>query len=438
MAKLKILNIATTDSGGAGFASLYFNELLNKFGYRSLLIVKLSKATNNNVITLNKSPFINMKHFFHRIIKRIRKFLIPADNSMLKYCFFNAKETKSYCTTKEILDSIPFFPDVIFIHWISNFINAKTIREIAEETNAKIFWIAMDNAPLTGGCHYPWDCRGFKTDCSDCPALFEHSNGNIATKNLAFKKKYLPDNIELIVGSETDYQRAKQSSIFKKKLVHQIFFPVDDNKYIPSDKYKAKQFFGIDCNKKTILYGTLSLYDQRKGGKYFIEALTSLQDFLKKKKKSFSDFVVMVAGKGEDKNFDNISMAVKMIGHLDEVDLIKAYQSADVFVSSSLEDSGPLMINQSIMCGTPVVSFDTGVAKDLIINGQTGYRARNYNIDEMAKGIYKILEMSDKEYNQLSSNCRELALKTFSTDVIKMKFFNLLSKSQFQNDANRL
>jgi glycosyltransferase involved in cell wall biosynthesis len=45
------------------------------------------------------------------------------------------------------------------------------------------------------------------------------------------------------------------------------------------------------------------------------------------------------------------------------------------------------MINESIMCGTPVVSFRMGVAEDLIINGETGYIVKLKNIRDLANGI---------------------------------------------------
>ncbi len=28
----------------------------------------------------------------------------------------------------------------------------------------------MDMAPMTGGCHYAWDCEKYKMKCGGCPA----------------------------------------------------------------------------------------------------------------------------------------------------------------------------------------------------------------------------------------------------------------------------
>ncbi|MDQ1327252.1 MAG: hypothetical protein QG641_532, partial [Candidatus Poribacteria bacterium] len=94
----------------------------------------------------------------------------------------------------------------------------------------------------------------------------------------------------------------------------------------------------------------------------------------------------------------------------DDNALAAAYQAADLFVCPSIEDAGPMMINEAVMCGTPVVSFDVGVAFDLVHNGITGYRAENKNSVDLAKGMSLILNMSKDERQKVSSNCRNLAM----------------------------
>jgi len=71
-----------------------------------------------------------------------------------------------------------------------------------------------------------------------------------------------------------------------------------------------------------------------------------------------------------------------------------------------------MMINQSIMCGTPVVSFEMGVAQDLVKDGETGYRAKIKDSVDLAQGIYSILALEPDKYKLLSYKCRKLAMKT--------------------------
>ena len=48
MNKIKILNLSFTDMGGAGKASLVFNEMFNNSGYESILVVKESNENNKS------------------------------------------------------------------------------------------------------------------------------------------------------------------------------------------------------------------------------------------------------------------------------------------------------------------------------------------------------------------------------------------------------
>ena len=117
----------------------------------------------------------------------------------------------------------------------------------------------------------------------------------------------------------------------------------------------------------------------------------------------------------------------KYLGYLDNnYAIASAYQAADVFICPSIEDSGPMMINQSIMCGTPVVSFEMGVSVDLVITGETGYRAKIKDSGDMAQGISEILKLNSDNYYDLSLRCRKHALNLYSPEARKKIFEELM------------
>ncbi|MFP3802939.1 glycosyltransferase, partial [Paraburkholderia sp. SIMBA_027] len=70
------------------------------------------------------------------------------------------------------------------------------------------------------------------------------------------------------------------------------------------------------------------------------------------------------------------------------------YQAADLFVNSSIEDSGPMMVSEALACGTPVVGFDTGVLTNMIIDNYKGYKAPLKDSKKLAEGIKKIFELN--------------------------------------------
>ena len=88
-----------------------------------------------------------------------------------------------------------------------------------------------------------------------------------------------------------------------------------------------------------------------------------------------------------------------------ENQLADLYKISYMFVSTSVEDAGPMMINESIISGTPVVSFDMGVAKD-IVNSNTGILIKNISSEHLALGIQKILNLNNNNYIQMKEKVK--------------------------------
>ncbi len=96
--------------------------------------------------------------------------------------------------------------------------------------------------------------------------------------------------------------------------------------------------------------------------------------------------------------------------------LALAYQSADIFISPSLEDSGPMMVNEAMMCGTPVVAFNIGIAKEFITS-DIGYLAKWNDAVDLSRGIEHLLLLNKTDRSNMRAHCSEIAKKNFSTEV---------------------
>ena len=99
---------------------------------------------------------------------------------------------------------------------------------------------------------------------------------------------------------------------------------------------------------------------------------------------------------------------------MNEAQLIQLYQMADVYVCATLADAGPMMVNQALLCGCPVVAFPVGVSVELVQTGQTGYLAKYGDSADLAKGVDVILSLAQKEWNEMSANCRKLGVDTYA------------------------
>jgi glycosyltransferase involved in cell wall biosynthesis len=332
--------------------------------------------------------------------------------------------TKTYYSSKKILRKAGFMPDIILVLFSQNFLSFKNYYEFNLLTKAPVFLFMMDMAPITGGCHYAWDCKEYVKNCGCCPALFSNDPFDQTYTNWKFKKEYIEkSDIKIIAGSEWTYKQLLNSSLFINKRKYKILLPINDLIFRPEDKSIIRKQLGLPLNKKIIFFGAASINNKRKGFDKLLEALKIL-------KKELSDYQckdIDLAIAAKEVFNEYLPFSYTLIGYLSHSNLPKAFQAADIFVSPSIEDSGPMMVNQSIMCGTPVVSFEMGVALDLVHNGSTGYRAKLNDSDDLATGIKYILELEDKEYKKMSAKCRETGVSLFHPKKIAKEFLDIFN-----------
>lgn len=412
-----------------GFSSVEGNDV-------RILVREWDKYEDNRIVTIETA----FEHCLYAIIRRIKRFR----KKTLKFIFKNYKTKdeklkdkinsdyyfeydmpKTFFSTKKILKRAGFKPDAIIVLFMSHFISFKNQYELFKLTGAKIYLYLMDMAPMTGGCHYAWDCVGYTKECGSCPALYSNNQNDQTRVNYLFKKMYIEKtNIVPIAASEWQWQQLRKSSLFVEKKKVKILSPTNQQLFFPRDKRNAREKLGIPHGGKILLLGSVNLIEKRKGYKEIIEILNILYNEFTTDIRD--NILVVIAGKNTEVA-KLIPFKTLSIGFLSHEELALAYQAADIFLNASIEDSGPTMINQSIMSGTPVVAFEMGVAPDLIVNGVTGYMAKLYDKQDYAFCINKVLSLSDFDYNEMSNNCRRLAISKCSHKKVFEDLWELIN-----------
>jgi glycosyltransferase involved in cell wall biosynthesis len=411
-----------------------FNNLLKKGHDVRLLVNRYDPAYPEGVISAETYLMSLKRAILYKLQWRYDKFmsklnLKKKDNTNTDYRFFQLKERKVIYKTNKLIKIASQKPDAIIILFANKFINAKNIYELHKITRAPIFWFMYDMAPLTGGCHYAWNCKGYQNNCGKCPGLFSNNPFDISYENILYKKYYLSKtNIGIIAASEWQFDQVNRSSLFKNKAIHKVLLAVNSTIFRPVDKNELRLKMSIPVNRKILFFGSVGLSEKRKGMFYLIESLKKLKQKIEKTKLIFpGKILLLIAGREIEHISNKMPFEYHYMGMVNNTyGIASAYQAADVYVCPSIEDSGPMMINQSIMCGTPVVSFEMGVALDLVITGKTGYRAQLKDSDDMAQGILDILNLNGNDYKIMSDNCRELALNFCSPEVQTDKIESIL------------
>lgn len=402
MSKPVVLHLTSVLTGGAGQYTMGIHQNMIRDGYESYVCMHgnqlLSPSGDELIIPHEKSSWGS------RLTRHLQKMIIKCTGGVdMKYAPYNLLEHVDFYDPKDLLKVLPQTPTHIMVHWVSGYANAKYVRILQELTGAKVYYWMIDEACLSGGCHYPWNCDGYKTGCKDCPMTKSRILQMSIGKNFVHKQRFISQNTEVVLPTEMDRIRLEQSLIWKGHQWHKMLEIVNEEIFYPAEERgELSKELGLPLDKKLILFGSSYLDEERKGMSVLIDALQKIDR---------EDMACVVIGSKDELD---IKLPNVRLGRVDIPMLAKLYRVADIFVCPSLEDSGPQMINQSIMSGTPVVAFEMGVALDIVKTGKTGYLAKWKDAGDLAQGINQLLDMPSNKFKQMRKNCRELALKMYS------------------------
>ncbi len=417
--KKKILLLSTGDVNG-GYEAIYrIACFLKEAGYEVAMVVKTKNQRNPIVFQYPNQSLVKRV-----IIKLKEKFLFSNKRTHIKYLFLaDENEKNQYTSGKDILSIIPFMPDLVISGMTNGFTNTRTLVEIYEKTKAKIFLVTIDMSPLTGGCHFAWDCKGYETDCNNCPAILDEKNKNWPAHNYAIKKKNIKQaNIKILAGSGWTQHQARLSGLYKHQdIIHNINSCIDTRLFNSKHRGIAKSIFGIEENCKLIFCGAQNMDDTRKGFSYFIESLEYLYNSLNEQQRS-SIVILVISRKLDEETANKIPFKTHILDYVNDYRLLSlVYQATDIFVGSSIEDSGPMMVSEALACGTPVVGFDMGIVNNMVVNDYNGYKVELKNSREMAMAMKKILNLSTEAFAVFSGNAtRQVELYSSSDKVLEV------------------
>ena len=103
---------------------------------------------------------------------------------------------------------------------------------------------------------------------------------------------------------------------------------------------------------------------------------------------------------------------------------VVAYSAADLFLLPTRDDSLPLVLQESMACSTPMVSFRIGGVPDLVRPGITGYLAEPEDPKHFCHGIVQLLQ-NESLRKDMSQQCREITLKEYSLELQVQRYIDL-------------
>ncbi len=411
---MRILHLSARDvHGGAALSAYRLNRGLRALGLDSRMIVQEKESTDDSVIDARRSS-----RFYAKLSTWLPGIEGKLDRAPLRLYPKRKPITWSVGWLPRTLPRLVrrLDPDIIHLHWISlGFVPIKGLREF----NRPIVWTLHDSWAFTGGCHLPGDCLKYCDCCGACPQLGSNSETDL-TRWVWRQKKRHWNGIDLTVVAPSKWiaERALSSSLFRTTPVLDIPNGVDADVFKPPENGVEHSVVERSPRKRIILFGAMnSITDPNKGFHQLREATRILSQ------NGWAERVQLVVfGNSESEAIPDCGIATCGLGIMrDEVSIARLYSTADVCVVPSIQENFPNTVLEAFACGTPCVAFDTGGLKELVLNGETGYLARPFDTDDLAKGIAWVLEDEDRR-KLISARVRQMVETQYSLDVVSSRY----------------
>jgi glycosyltransferase involved in cell wall biosynthesis len=399
---MKILHVNQSDiSGGAAIAGYRLHQGLLAQGIDSKILVGIVKTESERIATVPR------KTRFENQLNRFTRYSGLSDINL--FSSFDILNHKFYQDA-----------DILNFHNLhTGYFNYLAISKLTKLKPA-IFTL-HDMWSFTGHCAYSYDCDRWKIGCGKCPYPDIYPAIRRDSTRIEWKLKnwiYSKSNLTIITLSHWLTEQAK-ASMLSRFPIHHIPNGIDTDAYQPLDRHLCKAVLGIPQNKRVLLFGADSLKDKRKGGDLLFNALQQLPQSLR------SEILLMTFGNGSEAITTELGIPTFNLGYISS-DRLKsiAYSAADLFIFPTRADNLPLVLQESMACGTPMVSFDIGGVPDLVRPMVTGYLAKPEDAKDFCNGIVELLE-NEQLQQTMSVNCRTIALTEYSLELQAERYIKL-------------
>lgn len=337
---MKILHInASDDPSGAYISAWQWHEYCLQNGFDSKVLVlnqkhgsrpnqyhywDFIKSNFNEKIKL----FVRRKlHDYSKNENELRKLGIQFSSPITPY------RIEEHPLVKEA--------DIIHLHQGAKMINWPTFFKVFDK---KILYTMHDSEPFTAGFHV------LKNVSNDVLNKFE---GVLIEKAKIVEKN---KNIVPIYPSHNHYLKST-NGVFSTHQFEILPHLISSDDFYPIEKVFAKQKLKLNTNKK---YFCIVVSELKRSGKGYARLL-ELKDQIGQ-----ADYIPICVGKSFGINKVEGWIYTEA---LTPQELNVVYNASDFTLQLSEEESFGLTVIESLLCNTPVLSTEVGIAPELINNG---------------------------------------------------------------------
>jgi glycosyltransferase involved in cell wall biosynthesis len=266
---------------------------------------------------------------------------------------------------------------------------------------------------FTGHCVYSYDCDRWRSGCGSCPypesypAIRRDATGlEHWLKAGAFDRSRLR-----VVAISRWMETLARDSLLGRLPIHYIPNGIDLQAFSPRNSGDSRAALGLPPARPVILFVAHHLHDRRKGFDLLVDALARLPEALRR------NALLAVLGEAGPGTFDAVPIEVRAFGYVADEELkARVYSASDVIACPTRADNLPLVLQEAMACGLPIVSFAVGGVVDLVRDGATGFAARPEVAEDFASRLQVLLENAALR-ESMRKACREVAVSEYDVRV---------------------
>lgn len=393
----KIIHVNTEDiiGGAARVAYDLFSSQL-KFGLEAFMLVR-TKISNHPNISIADPVFSKKQTNFFYAQKHL------GGQDFFNLSIFELIKTKYFKNT-----------DIIHLHNLHGGYFSPLVLP-ALSNKYRVVWTLHDMHSFTGHCAHSFDCERWQIGCGNCPDLTLYPAIDKDSTEFIWKTKqkiYKKSKIDIVAVSNWLVHKIEKSILSNQKL-HVIHNGIDVQVFKPMSKSALREKYGIPANKKVILFSAnAGLSNPYKGGKFVLKIIEDHPG---------NDLLFINIGSSAESRVGNV-WQIQFVNNQNE--LAEWYSLSDLFLYPSLADNCPLVVLESMACGCPVLSFQTGGIPELVNHNENGYLAKYKDYEDLKNGFNQLLSNSDL-LNKMSENSVKRVQDNFTLSVMSNKYLNL-------------
>ena len=404
MPKLLQINV-TVNTGSTGRIAEEIGQRAMAAGYESYIAYgKRARKSQSKVIKIGTK----WDYRWHGLI------------SMLfdAHGFGSKRATKKFVKQLEEIN-----PDIVLLHNVHGYyLNIDILLSYLSGKDIPIFWTLHDCWPFTGHCaHYmKYNCMKWESHCDNCPNRKGYPMSlflDRSYKNYEKKRNLILGLRHVTFVPVCKWMRDVVSSSFaKNKDAEIIYNGIDTSVFTPAhnqDMIEIKKKYHIS-DKKVVL-GVANTWKKKQ----------ALVDFLWLSEHLPEDYTIVLVGMTESQ-IKALPIGVLGITRTEDVkELAVLYSLADVFVNPTYGDTFPTTNIESLACGTPVITYNTGGSPEAV-DESTGIVVPKGDKEVLKDAI---IDVVNNKMKYSSEACRKRAEDHFNKDDRFGDYIELFNKS---------